>query len=135
MGYTHYFTQLADLTDEEFKKFSEGLSIIANNPDNMCILTKNEDSLVLDDLNNYGESMFISKVKAMPTNSGIPAGFNFCKTGHTQYDTVITASLILLHSIAGEKFDISSDGSYQEDWAEGQKHYEKTFSKVALAPF
>lgn len=135
MGYTHYFTQLADLTDEEFKNFSNGLSLIANEPDNMCVLTREKDSITLDDLHNYGESMFISKKKSLPTASGIPSGFNFCKTGHTKYDTVITAALILLHEIAGEKFDISSDGTYQEDWTEGRIYYEAAFSKVAKAPF
>ena len=94
-----------------------------------------DDSLLLDDLNNYGESMFISKIRSLPTNSAIPAGFNFCKTGHVNYDTAVTAALILLHSIAGEKFDISSDGTYQEDWAAGKKYYEETFFKVAVSPF
>ena len=43
---------------------------------------------------------------------------NFCKTGRYQYDTVVTACLIILKHRLGDSVRIGSDG-YAHEWADG----------------
>lgn len=60
--------------------------------------------------------------------------FDFCKTAHKPYDTVVTAVLIRAKVIYGECVDIRSDGNWS-DWQLGRELYERVFGELAPNPF
>jgi hypothetical protein len=45
--------------------------------------------------------------------------FHFCKTARKEYDTAVTACLIILKHYFGDDFKVSSDGQ-PEEWGEGR---------------
>lgn len=125
MGYTHYFTVKENLTPKEFNSISDDLRRLLDNCDDVTAEIK-DNSILVDDNFNYGESFFLPRVK-------IEEGFNFCKTGHEKYDTFITALLIAIGRRT-DKIAVSSDGEFDKDWQEGARLFEKTFKKSAVNP-
>jgi hypothetical protein len=134
MGYTHYWTQTRNLTEQEFGDFvgaarriinvaegkptntaggyhTEPVHICGGNGKGKPTLTK--DELVLNgngpDLDH--ETFAINRVKQ--TDS-----WDFCKTARKPYDVVVTALLIILAHDYG--FEVSSDGD-AEEWEAGEK--------------
>ena len=60
--------------------------------------------------------------------------FDFCKTAHKPYDSVVTAILIRAKVIYGDLVSISSDGGWSE-WQAGRNIYEAVFGEPAPNPF
>ena len=60
--------------------------------------------------------------------------FDFCKTAHKPYDSVVTAILIRAKVIYGDCVEIRSDGNWS-DWQAGRDLYEAVFGELAPNPF
>lgn len=133
MGYTHYFTQLENLTDEEWTGFTDEVRKIVSEYEGNIEVTIDSNHVRIDD--GYWESFIITKdMKTEQWHPNIPSGFGFTKTGGADYDKAITASLIALHNNAGNKFRINSDGSYEFDWVDGVALYTMATGKDAVNP-
>lgn len=134
MGYTHYWTQTRDLTEQEFGDFvgsarriiaaAEGKPTDSANggytsPVQICNwdgkgkpeLTKNKLSLNGNGPDLDHESFVINRVIDSDA-------WSFCKTARKPYDVVVVALLIILAQDYG--FEVSSDGDV-EDWEAGEK--------------
>lgn len=61
------------------------------------------------------------------------SGFDFCKTGSRPYDAVVCACLIRAKVQYGDAISISSDGDWDDEWAEGAALTKSVFGE-ALNP-
>jgi hypothetical protein len=134
MGYTHYWTQTRDLTEQEFGDFIGAARRIIQTaegkptdtaggyhtePVQICggrgtgKPTLNKDELIL---NGNGPNL---DHETFAINRVIDSdAWNFCKTARKPYDVVVTACLIVLAHDYG--FEVSSDGDVEE-WEAGEK--------------
>ena len=120
MGYTHYFTQTRDYTDDEWPQVLEDIGQIiayAENEQNVAIRNwdgKDKPELTGDYINFNGagddscENFIVERIRQECEFSGL--GSHFCKTNRKPYDLVITAVLCYLESVC-ETHTVGSDGS------------------------
>lgn len=54
-------------------------------------------------------------------------GFQFCKTSAKPYDTVVMQVLIALNHGLGDKFRLSSDGDFEEEWQAARRFMEDKY--------
>jgi hypothetical protein len=136
VGYTHYYTQRDNFTNEEWSAFTSTVEkIVKEYEGTLEEFSFNDTHLVIHD--QYWESFVITNVRERRPH--LPAsldmdGFGFTKTGQAQYDKVVTASLIALKEIMGDKYQIGSDGSWA-DWMDGRMLYTMATGKEAVCPF
>lgn len=119
MGYTHYWSQTADIAPADWIEFAEGA-------ERLVALVEADGSVVLNDWSGDGED------GGRPTVNGREVSFNgtgdeshesfrilrrmeddadwFCKTARKNYDTAVCAVLLYLDSIHPDAFHVSSDG-------------------------
>jgi hypothetical protein len=132
MGYTHYYTQKELMTDKEIENivtlskhiikdlpvYSESsggyysdreLKIGADGENEGGTMVTNTHIC----LNGYGpeDEDLGHETFYMGFND---LGFEFCKTARKPYDYVVQAILAICHTVAPDKFDISSDGDSGE---------------------
>jgi hypothetical protein len=132
MGYTHYFTQVqsTDSDDLNYLKFAIDATII--------ILTAEKRGMNLNwhvdqnevSINGIGEDSHETFIFTRNAN----LEFNFCKTSQKPYDEVVTACLIALGKIYGDKVDIGSDGEWGSEWVAGRNLYQMAVQETALSP-
>jgi hypothetical protein len=123
MGYTHYFPQQRDFTDNEWDKTRRAMSQIHHH-------AAFKYNVVLKGWN--GTSLVECNDKTIAFNGDAKTGddhetfrihkehnpdFNFCKTAYKPYDLVVCALLAFINHIAPDALDIRSDGD-EEDWRE-----------------
>ncbi len=132
MGYTHYYTQKELMTDKEIENIvTLSKHIIEHLPDysessgscysNYALKIGTDDEteggeMITDTcicLNGYGpeDEDLGHETFYMGFND---LGFEFCKTARKPYDYVVQAILAICHTVAPDKFDISSDGDSGE---------------------
>lgn len=63
-----------------------------------------------------------------------PEGYSFCKTGHNNYDIIVTAILIRAKYHYGDAVKIESDGTW-DDWQQGAGVCETLFFDDVVCPF
>lgn len=141
MGYTHYFSKVKDVPDEQwhllYQKVSEIFHLLQSHEvrddfytDHPIIICdgmgrkhiKKAKKLFIKD---HGTRYILFNGKAADEmdhetfvlrNKGKQDGLDtFCKTARKPYDWFVTAILILTHNICPDCYEISSDGN-QEDW-------------------
>lgn len=123
MGYTHYWRQQRDLTPKEWTEFTYHVNEVLNYAAEISVEVvresdREQDSPLVDRdfiaFNGAGEdgheTFFMERVRT--------DDFAFCKTARKPYDQVVAASLCILHYIAPDAFEISSDG-WRSEWQEG----------------
>lgn len=133
MGYTHYYTQKEDLTNEQWGAFGNTVRQIVKEYEGKVELEVSTSAITIHDA--YWESFYVTKT--LTTDPAMPkelAGFGFTKTGRADYDKVITACLIALYDIAPNAFVIGSDGTWPQ-WIDGRILYLKATGKEAVCPF
>jgi hypothetical protein len=112
-GYTHYWNQSRDFTDQEWQKILRGAKSIIKKAMAQGIALAGGDGNGKPDLNakyislngagdeSY-ETFFLSKEK--------DDEFNFTKTSERPYDPVVVSLLAMIKKVSSDAVDISSDG-------------------------
>ena len=123
MGYTHYWRQTRDLTENEWDnvrqvakkilKDNHGV-ILDNEPTDSQNLSITYDSVLCNGIGDDGHETFYLTRK-------MRNDFEFCKTAQKPYDKYIVAMLIAVTQIT-DSITVSSDGD-QSDWLEGLQLY------------
>lgn len=153
MGYTHYYTQYADFTNEEWEKIksytdqmisslpatsASAGGYYSDEPLELANGFGEEDPVVDDDeiwLNGKGklghETFHLSKVK--PENPDYvkdrESYWDFVKTARKPYDLIVTAILFAANVVAPNTLQYDSDGDNSE-WTEGVKLFAQAHKKL-----
>lgn len=138
MGFTHYFTLNATITETKWKRFTNHVNrILANVPNDIDIVNGHgatgTEPLVNDKeiaFNGLGE---LSHETFYVSRNG--QGFNFCKTAQKPYDVAVVACLVSMKKILGKGVEVSSDGDKNDlqegiDLANGTMGMDMTFEKL-----
>jgi hypothetical protein len=142
MGYTHYFTQLKSVSDEQWKTLVEAskkalwrCSTVNRKSDKKlricnCLnfyLIKDPDELEIistsplsrpdcEFIGFNGSRRYKEDFEDFMFPQNAPLGeFNCCKTGRKPYDWLVVAVLILADNLCPGCYEITSDGN-AEDW-------------------
>lgn len=110
MGYTHYFQQNENVSDEAWNKIQNDVKIIIANQLQTGVLLEFNDKEMINEhcinINGVGdnahETFHITKKKM--------EDFNFCKTARKPYDLTVTSILLVIDEHAKDCFRIGSDG-------------------------
>lgn len=131
MGYTHYFTQRRELTEEEWSQLcavtrtiiaQSGVSIRNGwgegepeiSPDRIAL---NGDEDKDEAYETFSLTRQIDKDNLSYYEGDGGGWFDFCKTQYRPYDVVVCAVLLAVTEIAPGAYSVSSDGNMQgEDW-------------------
>ncbi len=113
MGYTNYWHQYNDFTDDQWKQIKEEYEYIkevcANIIEDETITT---DEIVFNGKNENGHEAFLIKQNARPYGSekydGEDIHFSFCKTRMKPYDLAVWHMLTFINRI-NPSFSISRD--------------------------
>ena len=120
MGYTHYFPQTRDFTNDEWSEIVDFTKTLVKEHRNILANAMGEagtepevtsDHISLNGIEDASHETFEITRKHN-------IGFNFTKTARKEYDDVVVAILVYVHRIAPGALEISSDGDV-EDWAAG----------------
>ena len=131
MGYTHYWHQKRDLTNDEWSilttKVREILdaTTVALESD---ILSNGTSYQVTDDIIEFNgfddeahETFIINRLKRERSEwtdveqYNRDGAFDCCKTAQKPYDEVVLAILLVIRDTLGEAFSVSSDGDIDND--------------------
>ena len=127
MGYTHYWEQFRDLTDDEWSRFIEHVNFYAANegwnilygPSGTGRPIVQSDKVMLNGDARLGlahDTFAVYKSKAeiagYSDTNGLVYGatFNLCKTNRKPYDKYVVLLLSHLKNIANDAIRLSSDG-------------------------
>ncbi len=118
MGYTHYWEQTRNFTNDEWisiRGFALGLfkELPGVLGDSRGDGGKPEATLMWVAFNGIGEEAHESFVINKESS-----GFDFCKTAEKHYDIAVVAVLCYINHIAGDALIITSDGLVN-DWKAG----------------
>lgn len=129
MGYTHYFTQKKQPTDEQWHQLCQQVTVVVK------LIRKMPEYRfsVCDGLGEKKirlvEELFTDNGRTIAFNGDARLGldhetfllsqkcdtsFNFCKTARKPYDFLVTAILILVNHHCPDCYRICSDGEKQE---------------------
>jgi hypothetical protein len=118
MGYTHYWSYdgptrelsartLAHLEPLLAAAYRDGLIQREYNDDRPPLVTPH--SIRFNGVGEDGHGIFVFRARSMDA-------YGFCKTGGKPYDRVVMRVLLLLaYHLSG--FELSSDGSFDEEWS------------------
>jgi hypothetical protein len=136
MGYTHYWRQTKDLTEDEWDnvrqvaktilKDNHGV-ILDNEPTDSQNLSITYDSILFNGRGDDSHETFYLTRKQRPKydyesdEEFAKGAFEFCKTAQKPYDKYVVAMLIAITQIT-DSITVSSDGD-QSDWLEGMQLY------------
>lgn len=130
MGYTHYWRMKRAFSEEEWKKFTDGVNkILAKTKVSICggmgtgepIISEEYVSLNGDESKGEDYESFVVTKE--------PQDFEFCKTARRPYDEVVCACLLLMEDILGNSVKVSSDGDRELDWVDGINLHHRVFGK------
>ena len=110
MGYTHYFQLHEKPTDEQWNQFINDVDALLLANDVPIDNESTWDRIFLNGVDEDSHETFV-----IDRNS---TRWDFCKTARKPYDDVVSAILIAARYNFGDKFSLSSDGTW-EDWQEG----------------
>lgn len=121
MGYSHYYHQKRDYTQEEWKQLQADVSTLLKYVEHRAgILIRNwngsDKATISRDVINFNgagddscENFIIERERKTCEHTG-QKGYHYCKTNRKPYDTVVTALLCYLTSVS-ETHGATSDGS------------------------
>lgn len=109
MGYTNYWNQFRDFTDEEWDKIRTQFKYVTEvMPDVVAVDTGN--LLSLNGVGEEGHETFIlSKKQDIAPNDHRPYKFNFCKTAEKPYDLGVWYLLTWIYHNTDNAIAISRD--------------------------
>jgi len=121
MGYTHYWYQSRDLTDDEWQTicqksqelFESNKTLVANGMGDKGISPEiNDDEISFNGIGDDShETCFVTKNKTFNDwEDKKGESFSFCKTAHKPYDKVVVQFLKMIRDVTGNAFRLSSDG-------------------------
>ena len=131
MGYTHYWRKRGDISVDAWSEICKGVAEVlgANLATTRTIAGGmgdagsapicNHSEITFNGIGeNSHETFYLTRHTNAEDKDGKGWSFDFCKTAHKPYDTVVCAALILLaqHTKISE-VEISSDG----DWGDFQR--------------
>jgi hypothetical protein len=122
MGYTHYFTQPADFTEDQWTALKKDIDSIMTNAYFIPTELTMDETVIC--LNGVGADSHETLVIYRNVNRD---GWDFCKTARKPYDDIVTA--ILLRLVYSYNYTASSDGSWS-DWQSGRNLYAATFNAM-----
>jgi hypothetical protein len=142
MGYTHYWTQRRDFSDQEWADACKNIEAITDLAQARGIKLGEEyneprkaplfgpDHLQFNGAGEQGhETFWITRVMGRePRYAGDNPAWAFCKTAHKPYDRAVTAALCYLETVA-KTHAVTSDGE-PEEWEPGLD-----LAKAALPQF
>lgn len=122
MGYTHYFSQSRDFTTKEWEHLCKAVGkIIENCNVEIKYECDSDDPPQIDDecirfngKDGDGHETFLITKTMKPR--GMLGTFRFCKTARKPYDEIVTLVLLHIHLVFPDTHDISSDGSWDDEW-------------------
>jgi hypothetical protein len=130
MGYTHYWTQTRNFTQDEWSEVSEDISAILSYVENELGVPLADgmgehrtrpaidaDEIAFNGLGDDSHETFTVTRKRVKTWEGGTLGGDCCKTARKPYDVAVTACLCYLASVT-ETHGVSSDG-YGSDFVDG----------------
>jgi hypothetical protein len=120
MGYTHYFTQHADFTADQWTRLQKEVQAIDEQAFDIATELEMDDTVIC--LNGVGADSHETLVIYRNVNRD---SWDFCKTAFKPYDSIVTA--ILLRLVYSYNYTASSDGSWS-DWQDGRELYKATFN-------
>jgi hypothetical protein len=136
MGYTHYFQQQREITDEEWTAITaDAEKIIAYAKECNIPLAWEYDEYSKDPevsserirfngVAEGGHETFLLPRKMDEGYHGDKYRFNFCKTAYKAYDVAVCAVLMSMHEHAPGAWDIASDGGMEEGpWRDAKVFY------------
>ena len=111
MGYTHYFQQKKEISDDAWSNICKDTKVIISGLKKSKIkLTSNHPSKVMVDevagyinFNGVGDEEY----ETFAISKGFDSQFNFCKTAQNPYDLAVTATLMIVEHHAPNHFAIS----------------------------
>ena len=123
MGYTHYYRQQRDYTEQEWDRLIEATKKIFAYCEQNGIILENDSPLsergiapIADEnmiwFNGQESSGLSHESFVLSQTKG--DDFSFCKTAQKPYDNAVCMVLLSSHSIAPEVLEISSDGEFEE---------------------
>ena len=134
MGYTHYFTQTRDFTDNEWQEIkSFAAQLLRRGSFKLIIDCKydqkfkiNDKHILFNGIKDEGNETFVlDKLKGRHPDYYTPQEireakgiFNFCKTAHKPYDDYVVAFLCGVNVLAPGALIIKSDG-WKSEWKDG----------------
>lgn len=138
MGYTHYYRQKRSFTKREWAELTVKINKILDycgpfvelqleyyRPRPPCV---NGSTVRFNGADDDGHETFVltkAKRKLESWESPDPSGvFNFCKTARKPYDFAVCLCLL---ATPKDVIKLSSDGNWNEEWAEPRKAYKKIF--------
>lgn len=136
MGYTHHWEQIKPAEPEQWKNLCEDFRkllavnlITANIPvakdwDTSEGPEVNKGFIIFNGVGDDGFETFVLEKNCL-------TGYEFCKTAHYPYDTLVTATLILADHHCPHVWSISSDGNADE-WEPGLQLARKVCPSVKL---
>ena len=128
MGYTHFFTQLRPVTNEEWTALTTDVGRILtrvqgdgtplayeyNEPHLPPSITPN--LIRFNGVEDDGlETFYLARESEMNVRGQPGYRFQFCKTGQKPYDSAVCAVLLAMHRNAPGAWDISSDGEIDDE--------------------
>mgnify|MGYP003971381979 CR=1 FL=1 len=119
MGYTHYWKH-DEVIKADWRKAIEEVDkvlrrhhgVLQFEYDNDAKPEANDSSIRFNGIDEDGHETFWVSPEA--------TGFSFCKTARKPYDLAVCEVLIILSCLCG--FDVSSDGDFDDEWAEATKN-------------
>lgn len=146
MGYTHYFQQQREITDEEWiticqdaeqildRAKTEGIQLVYEYDQTDFPPSVTPELIRFNGVLGDGHETFYLPRKMEPGYRGETYRFNFCKTARKPYDAAVGAILISMNDHAPGAWDIASDGG-REDWSGCIELYELALGKAANMGF
>lgn len=130
MGYTHYFRQNEQVSQEqwnEFQKDAEVLITFAQTDLGIVLISNDKNGVIINNerinLNGDESKGLDHETFYLSQDDG---SFNFCKTAYKPYDLVVCSLLLLADHYMRGCYEISSDGGL-EGWKDSMKLNAKLF--------
>tara|TARA_R110000824_G_scaffold8858_1_gene40219 strand:+ start:742 stop:1197 length:456 start_codon:yes stop_codon:yes gene_type:complete len=132
MGYTHYFTQTKDFSDDQWSKIRAVANTLLRKAGHIDRSTKydqklfiTKDAVRFNGIGDEGHETFYLKKKLRPTEWESAGNcfekgeeYQFCKTAYKDYDKYVVAMLCMINYLAPDVCRIESDGD-KEEWKDG----------------
>jgi hypothetical protein len=142
MGYTHYFTQKRDFSDEEWDEICNIVKKVLDS--DLCPIRFECDSeepplvdnsqIRFNGIEGDGHETF-RITHEMPEEMPFIGTFRCCKTARKGYDLIVCLALLAVHNVAPDAVEISSDGEWDGEWDDSKAIYQTMFSVESTCPW
>ncbi len=128
MGYTHYFDQQRDFTDDEWEHIGRLFKMILDEArkthtielqleyNDPAPIQVDDTSIRFNGVEDDGHETFYIQKEHMKE-------YNFCKTARKPYDLAVCLMLIIANEHANGALKIGTDGDWDDEWMEARGIY------------